>query len=135
MSTTPSFRQLKSECPRLSNVTNVAVEVLTSYSFTPNLHRDNQGVRRLMEGLFAHFFSADRRGYHPEDVRWFLELANEQDEWKANVYEEDVGVVSSDLSGDILTKFEKSAVMHKHPPGHSESTEVVRCSYCVCNNT
>ncbi|CAI8009278.1 hypothetical protein GBAR_LOCUS6260 [Geodia barretti] len=34
-----------------------------------------------MEGLFSHFFSADRRGYHEEDMRWFLELANQQDDW------------------------------------------------------
>ena len=113
--------QLKSDCPRLSNVTNVAVEVLTSTMFTPNLHRNDQGVRRLMEGLFAHFFSADRRAYHTEDVRWFLELANEQVEWKANVYEQDVGVVSGDLSDDILTKFES----RKLPLNRPDSTEVV----------
>ena len=116
------FQQLKSGCPRLSNVTNVAVEVLTSSCFTPSLHRDNQGVRRLMEGLFAHFFSADRQGYHPEDIDWFLELANEQHEWRANLYEADAGVVSGDLFDDILTKYEKSAI-RRHPPG--ESTDVV----------
>lgn len=75
-----------------------------------------------MEGLFAHFFSAERRGYHSEDVHWFLELANEQVEWRANVYEADADVVSSDLSDDILTKFEKSAMRRLPRP---ESTEVV----------
>ena len=101
------------------------MEVLTSTLFTPSLHRNDQGVRRLLEGLFAHFFSADRRAYHPEDVRWFLELANEQVEWRANIYEETADVVSGDLSDDILTKFEKSA-MRKLPPGRPDSTEVVR---------
>ena len=123
------FPQLKSECPRLSDVTNVAVEVLTANSFTPSLHRDNQGVRRLMEGLFAHFFSADRRGYHTEDIHWFLELANEQEDWRANKYETEAGVVSGDLNVDILRKFEKS-VAHRHPPGHPESTDVVSISSC-----
>ena len=84
-----------------------------------------------MEGLFAHFFSADRRAYHPEDVRWFLELANEQVEWRANIYEETADVVSGDLSDDILTKFEKSA-MRKLPPGRPDSTEVVRT--CTCRS-
>lgn len=38
-------------------------------------------IRLLMEGLFSHFFSVDRQGYHEEDRRWFLELANQQDDW------------------------------------------------------
>ena len=75
-----------------------------------------------MEGLFAHFFSAERRSYHSEDIHWFLELANAQDEWKANVFEADADVVSGDLSDDILTKFEKSAMRRLPRP---ESTEVV----------
>ena len=37
-----------------------------------------------MEGLFAHFFSPYRRGYHTKDVQWFLELANKQEHWKTN---------------------------------------------------
>ena len=40
-----------------------------------------------MEGLFAHFFSPYRRGYHAEDVQWFLELANKQEHWKNNSLE------------------------------------------------
>ena len=81
-----------------------------------------------MEGLFAHFFSADRQDYHSEDIDWFLELANEQDEWRANLYEADADVISGDLSDDILTKFEKSA-KRRHPPGHPESTDVVGLLY------
>ena len=38
----------------------------------------------LLEGFFAHFFSSYRRGYHREDVQWFLELANKQEHWGAN---------------------------------------------------
>ena len=37
-----------------------------------------------MEGLFAHFFSPYRCGYHTEDVLWFLEYANKQKQWTAN---------------------------------------------------
>ena len=37
-----------------------------------------------MEGFFAHFFSPYRRGYHTEDVQWFLELANKQEQWRTN---------------------------------------------------
>ena len=37
-----------------------------------------------MEGFFAHFFSPYRWGYHTEDVKWFLELINEQEQWGAN---------------------------------------------------
>ena len=37
-----------------------------------------------MEGFFAHFFSPYREGYHTEDVQWFLELANQQEQWRAN---------------------------------------------------
>ena len=41
-------------------------------------------TRFRLEGFFAHFFSSYRRGYHREDVQWFLELANKQKHWGAN---------------------------------------------------
>ena len=44
-------------------------------------------VRLLVEGFFAHFFSSYRHGYHTEDVQWFLELANKQEQWRADPLE------------------------------------------------
>lgn len=41
-------------------------------------------IRLLIEGLFAHFFSSHRPAYHKEDVEWFLELANQQEDWCPN---------------------------------------------------
>lgn len=71
-----------------------------------------------MEGLFAHFFHPHRQQYHPDDCRWFLELANEQEQWRGDLLERTV--ISSSLSQDILTEFEKS--LHQHP--HPHTTEV-----------
>lgn len=44
-----------------------------SSSFTA---RDNISTRLVIEGLLAHFFSAYRPNYDPEDAIWFLKLAN-----------------------------------------------------------
>ena len=58
------------------------MEVILETSCIPSLHDyDNQ---LLIEGLFAHFFSAYRCGYNSDDVQWFLKLSNEQEQWKAN---------------------------------------------------
>ena len=36
-----------------------------------------------MEGLLAHFFSFHQTSYHPNDIRWLLEMANLQTQWQA----------------------------------------------------
>ena len=38
-------------------------------------------VRIIVEGLLAHFFSPDRPSYADEDVLYFLEMANQQEQW------------------------------------------------------
>lgn len=63
-----------------------------------------------MEGLFSHFFSPHRPGYHQEDREWFLELANQQDDWCVpNAFEEVIGGTSEQNLLDELQKsiFEK----------------------------
>lgn len=40
-------------------------------------------VRHIIEGLLAHFFSLHQTSYHPEDIRWLLEMANLQTHWQA----------------------------------------------------
>ena len=69
--------QLKGCCPRLAEVTSIVC------------NHDSCSVRLLMEGLFAHFFSPYRKHYNTEDIQWFLELANEQEQWEANPLEHD----------------------------------------------
>ena len=46
-----------------------------------------RSVCHLVEGFFAHFFSSYRHGYHTEDIQWFLELANKQEQWGADPLE------------------------------------------------
>lgn len=41
-------------------------------------------VRWVIEGLLTHFFSPDKPSFAPEDVVWFLELANHQKQWCCN---------------------------------------------------
>lgn len=107
--------------PSLSGVIEVAVECLSSASFSPSLHRSNASVRRLMEGILAHFFSPYRPSYYQEDVVWLLKLANEQEQWGVrpfiqgmeeinkegeggSVLERTTGVISADLGEDLLEK-------------------------------
>ena len=41
---------------------------------------DRLVIGRVMEGLLVHFFSPDRPIYANEDVLWFLEFTNEQEQ-------------------------------------------------------
>ena len=59
-----------------------------------------------MEGLFAHFFSPHRPGYHHKDMEWFLELANQQEDWCVPSVSEDVIVGTSEQ--DLLDELERS---------------------------
>ena len=70
--------QLRRICPNLAEVASVAVKVISETS------SKIYSIRFLVEGFFAHFFSPYRRGYHTEDVQWFLELANKQEQWRAS---------------------------------------------------
>lgn len=72
-----------------------------------------------MEGLFAHFFSVERQSYHPNDIRWFMELANEQQQWCAKDLEIGAGVIAGGLTEDLVSKME-SIFPHPQP----ERTEV-----------
>ena len=116
-----SSPKLKVRCPRLAEVTSVVVEIISETSFSPSLHRDSRSVRLLMEGLFAHFFSPYRRGYDTEDVQWFLELANEQEQWGANPLER--SVVVSSLSDDLLESAQHQ--LHEHPATRTEVSRPV----------
>ena len=43
------------------------------------MHRKNtKHIVYVAEGLLEHCFSEYREQYHPEDIHWFLELANRQ---------------------------------------------------------
>ena len=98
--------QLKAGAPHLADVATVAVEVLSASAFSPSLHRDNQSVRLLMEGLFAHFFSPHRPRYHPEDTQWFMELANEQVHWQVGSLEK--SILMGSFSEDLVQTYERS---------------------------
>ena len=129
------------ERPGLAGVMEVTVEVVSSTGFSAHLHRGNTPVRLVMEGLFAHFFSPDRPTYDSADVRWFLQLANEQGHWcclpfqeeeeegvepSLRVVEESVGVVAGGLEEDLLSKLEKSAAVLTPSKVNLQQTEVRR---------
>ena len=69
------------DCARLSNIVDVVVDVVFQSKFTPALLLENKDIASLLEQLFSHFFSADRPDYNSDDVQWFLELANSQNQW------------------------------------------------------
>ena len=114
--------QLKVQCPRLPEVTSVVIDIISETSFSPSLHCDSHSVRLLLEGLFAHFFSPYRRSYDTKDVQWFLELANEQVNWRANPLERSVMV--SSLSDDLLEGAQHQ--LHEHPATRTK----VSCPVC-----
>ena len=82
-----------------------------------------------MEGLFSHFFSPHRPGYHQEDVEWFLELANQQDDWCVpNVSEDVIGGTSEQ---DLLDEFQKSIFEKERARTANLSVEVCH-SVIIC---
>jgi hypothetical protein len=58
--------------PDLGGAMEVALEAMVSTKCT------KAAARLVVEGLLAHFFSADLPQYVLEDVRWFFELINKQ---------------------------------------------------------
>ncbi len=69
--------------PRLGDITAVILEELSSSSPSFGTGSDPSQVRHIVEGLLAHFFSLHQSSYHPDDIRWLLEMANLQTHWQA----------------------------------------------------
>lgn len=46
--------------------------------------RGKTTIRLIVEGLMSHFFHPDRPSYALQDVLWFLELVNQQEQWCFN---------------------------------------------------
>ena len=93
--------QLRGETPCLGDVAAVAIETLTGSKFSFSFTMENPQVRHVFEGLLEHFFSEHLSTYHPADIRWFLETANQQTYWQATyLMDEVIGVEYSD---DLLT--------------------------------
>ena len=69
--------QLKSDCPRIGEVADTLVQVLTEMPVNLAIQQDDPSLQQLFEGLFSHFFSTHRTSYHHVDCKWFLQLVNE----------------------------------------------------------
>ena len=69
--------QLKSDCPRIGEVADTLVQVLTEMPVNHAIQQDDPNLQQLFEGLFSHFFSTHRTSYHHVDCKWFLQLVNE----------------------------------------------------------
>jgi len=61
---------MKAGCPHLQQLIDVVLGVL--------MHKNTKYIAYVVEGLLDHCFSEYRKEYHPEDIRWFLELVNQQ---------------------------------------------------------
>ena len=77
------FLQLIGYRPNLEEMVSVTLAILSETTTFSSV----RSVRLLVEGLFAHFFASYRHSYHTEDIQWFLELANKQENWRANPLE------------------------------------------------
>lgn len=72
--------------PSLGGVVEVALEAIFSVECVTKLQQSSTQVKVVLEGLLSHFFSADRSGYAVEDVLWFFELVNKQEQWFSKDY-------------------------------------------------
>ena len=90
--------QLREEqpLPQLKDSVLVCTEVLQEGG---RASIDTELVRRLLEGLFSHYFSPYRQAYSPQDMEWFLQLANTNSEWRAATRQLSESVISSSYSG------------------------------------
>ena len=58
----------------------IALEAIFSVECGTELQQFSTQIKLVLEGLLSHFFSADRSSYAVEDVGWFLELVNKQEQ-------------------------------------------------------
>ena len=59
----------------------MALETMLPAERVPTSQDCRTEVKLVVEGLLAHFFSADQPKYVLEDVKWFLKLLNKQGHW------------------------------------------------------
>ena len=72
--------------------------------------RDTKHIVYVTEGLLEHCFSEYRKQYHPEDIQWFLELANQQ------VWEE-IYATNSTARGNLLDVLKSEISKERVPSG------------------
>ena len=101
-------------CPRLADAAQLAVEVMSSCC---SENHDILDMRMITEGLFAHFFSPERQRYHPEDISWFLKLANEK--FECTAYRVDDPETTPDI--DIICSPETDSGLTSHVEKCSDS--------------
>ena len=82
----------------------MTVKLVSSLDFNASLHRCNPTVRLVMEGLLAHFFPPDRPQYYTQDILWFLKLANDQEQWNADIFEREEDSAAGELEESALSK-------------------------------
>ena len=67
----------------LREVVKVVLEVLDpNQSFQTNLQEYHTSIQTAVDGLLLHYCSFHRVTHHLEDMLWFMELANKQNQWK-----------------------------------------------------
>jgi hypothetical protein len=91
---------------------DVAGEVVSSTGRTTSC---NPSAVLVMENLMAHFFSPMREDFCPEDVQWFLQLANTPKQWR---FHEDLDTVAGGLQDDTIpqTKVNAYYILVSTPP-------------------
>ena len=67
--------------PRLQDVVSIIVQELFGSSIDVALQHHNTQLRRILEGLFSHYFSIHRPTPNAQDCQWFLELVNKNRHW------------------------------------------------------
>ena len=110
--------QLRKDSPRLGDIAKVTLETMTGSELSSALAKDSPQVRHTIEGLLEHFFSEHLMTYHPDDISWFLRIANQQTHWQATFLMNEV--IGVEYSVDLLSQldFEPSATAEREPPIH-----------------
>ena len=70
--------------PRLQDVVSIIVQELVGSSIDVALQHHNTQLRRILEGLFSHYFSIHRPTPNALDCQWFLELVNKNSHWNVD---------------------------------------------------
>lgn len=89
--------------PRLKDVVEVIIEELTGSSVEVALQDQNTQLRRILEGLFNHYFSMHLPVHNAKDIQWFLEMVNKNAHWKVKSLPA-TGKVSSDAALSLSTE-------------------------------
>jgi hypothetical protein len=94
--------ELKNDAPpRLKDAMTIVIDELIGSSVEVALQHFNTQLRRILEGLFSHYFSKHLPLPHHEDIKWFFTIVNKNYQWTKPAQSDVNSIHESDAHGCV----------------------------------